>query len=83
MPGSVDSRHPGSEAQVDFVLGVPALRMDIDLLFLGLALQVAFRQRRPFIGPLDFLPDENDVPLEAVLPLGPLRFWRRPVPRRR
>ena len=67
MRGGVDPRDPGAEPQVDVVGGVPVHGMDVDLLPLGLPLEVALRERRPLVGPLVLLADEDDPTVEALL----------------
>ena len=59
------------QPQVDVVLGVPALRVHERRVALGLALQVALRQRRALVGAVRLGAEQDQAPVE---PLGAQRL---------
>jgi len=63
----VDGGDSGVQPQVHVVLGVPPLRVDVDLLQLGFALQVVLGQRGPVVGAFVFFPEEDDPAVERLL----------------
>ena len=52
------------------MLGVPRLRVDEDAVAVGLALQVVLGQRRPLVGTVGSVTDQDDPAVEALLAQG-------------
>ena len=68
---AVDFGDPCAQTQVDVVFEVPLRGMDVDLFPLGGAQQIALGQRGPVVRAFGLIPDEDDLPAEAV---GAQRF---------
>ena len=65
--GAVDFGDPCPQTQVDVVFGVPLRGMDVDLLPLGDAQEVALRQGRSVIGAVGLIADEDDLPSKPLV----------------
>jgi hypothetical protein len=67
MRAQIHRRDPLSQAQVNVLFRVPALRMHEGLLALRPSLQVILRQWRTLIGTLALLADQHHSAVEPVL----------------
>ena len=71
MPAiDVDGGHGRAEDEVDVKLGPPVGVEDADVVRARLAPQVLLGQGRPVVGQIGLVADEDDAPVEALLPQG-------------
>jgi hypothetical protein len=65
VDGRVEPGGPHAEAQLDIVAVVPASVVHVRLVARIGTQQVPLGQRRPFVGPLRFLADQQDPAVET------------------